>query len=316
MTPVIEAKLRIPTFSFVGTDPIQDHSGPHVYSMDRRGMDRNYQFRNLDWTLDQLAGKFIDSAHKCIPIYNFGHYMSFFLQNSSRRARWISHFGTMLMLLLGIFLSGTGFTLVMIFAGKPNSPLIKHLAVVSLTFLQIPVLMPTRAIVNTRAGEPTALAVGCQGSGGFRFPTARLAAQQILRLLRHWFLQTQKVWLDRGKSFGEDQIETWMQTVLFSQRKFCLVHFSLALKIKPRNWWPQDRTTRSVRRLLQRFCNQSRKVSDLCLFPGDQKAACPSKGKTLPAGYITASALIDRRSHHLGGSSKTIQGLAVSMLAS
>ena len=50
MRPFIERKLKVPIFSFIGTDPLQDyvgliysHTGSKIFSMDRKGMDRNFQ---------------------------------------------------------------------------------------------------------------------------------------------------------------------------------------------------------------------------------------------------------------------------------
>ena len=57
--------------------------------------------------------------------------------------------------------------------------------------------------------------------------------------------------------------------------------------------------------VIRKICNQSKKVSNLALYPGTQKSGCSSRGKTLPAGYITANALL---------SSLALKSLAVVVL--
>ena len=49
---------------------------------------------------------------------------------------------------------------------------------------------------------------------------------------------------------------------------------------------------KSYATVVRKICNQSVKVSDVKFFPGVQKAGRSSKGKTLPAGFIGATALL------------------------
>lgn len=49
---------------------------------------------------------------------------------------------------------------------------------------------------------------------------------------------------------------------------------------------------KSYATVIRKICNQSVKVSEIKLFPAVQQAGCSSKGKTMPAGFIGATALI------------------------
>ena len=94
-------------------------------------------------------------------------------------------------------------------------------------------------------------------------------------------------WMPNGEgktSYIELAYDAWFKGVRFETTKNC----------------PSTYAT-----LLRKVCNQACKSFETRLFPGTQKSGYVSKGKTLPAGFITANALI---------SSDALKSLAVDVL--